>query len=95
MMVPDVHFYPERGENAFPDGCPCCGEPLRQYEPADDDNFAWWEFVCRSAFILEENGLSCEEECPDAMNFFMERIVQHLPDKPAPAPEPSGPRSPA
>ncbi len=73
----DKHFYPERGEAAFPDGCPCCGELVREFFPASDDAYAMWKFACGSEMIDEDDVLYVNDDCPDAMAQHIEGIIVH------------------
>jgi hypothetical protein len=71
-----IKVFWDKGEAAFPFGCPVCGEDLREYKPADDDHYEAWEFGCRCEIMKLSNGLSdVNEPCPEAMRIAMESIV--------------------
>jgi len=71
------HFFPMRGENAFPDGCPCCGGLLAEFEPAGSDVYALWSFECGCEIVDEGDVLWVNEKCPDAMMLHMSDVVYH------------------
>jgi len=73
----DKNFYPERGEMAWPDGCPCCGSSVREFEKETDDEFPMWVFECSCEIILEDGNVWVNEDCPDAMDQHIEGIVTH------------------
>ena len=75
-MLPPVHFHSDRGKKAFPQGCPCCGEIRCDYSKRTEDGFPQWRFFCGAQFMLRHEGLHCEKSCPDAMRFFVERVVE-------------------
>ncbi len=74
----DKHFHPSLGETAWPDGCPCCRERVRMYEPENDVTYAWWSFLCGCEIVLDDGHISVEEDCPDAMDQHLEGIVTHV-----------------
>jgi hypothetical protein len=77
----DKHFYPERGAEAWPDGCPSCGEPVREYSPESDATYTYWQFACRAEIVLNEEGLpEVNDDCPDAMQRHLEGLIIHTAD---------------
>lgn len=78
----DTNFYPERGEQAWPEGCPCCGEGVRDYEPETDECYPLWQFNCGCEIILEDGKIWVNEDCPDAMDQHLEGIVVHSSEAP-------------
>lgn len=79
----DKHFYPERGKDAWPGGCPSCGEPVTAFAAETGDESAWWEFGCGCSFYFDSIvGLPvCGDDCPDAMNQHTEGLVIHTGDE--------------
>lgn len=74
------HFFPERGESAFPDGCPSCGGVVREFEPSGPDVYALWRFECGCEIIDEDGELWVNDDCPDAMTMHMDGIITHRDD---------------
>lgn len=76
----EKYFYPVRGRKAWPDGCPCCGEPVNGYEPEDDENFALWVFGCGAEIYFDGELPRVDEDCPEAMEQHMEGIIISTPE---------------
>lgn len=79
-MATDVNFYPERGDKAWPAGCPCCGEVLRSHVPETEDEWEYWTFACGAELYLDCDRPAVAEDCPDAMDQHLEGIVVHKTD---------------
>lgn len=79
-MRRDVNFYPDRGRAAWPEGCPCCGEVLREFEPETETEWPLWTFECGCEIYFDEGMPFVEEDCPDAMNQHIEGVVIHTQD---------------
>lgn len=70
-------FYPNRGKDAWPNGCPSCGEVVVAYLPVNEHNdYPTWEFDC-GAEIYEGDGGIIEvfDDCPDAMSNHLNGVV--------------------
>lgn len=79
-MFTDNHFYPARGRDAFPNGCPCCGEVTKGYSPESTETVAYWHFACGCELILGDAGMiEVNDDCPEAMSRHLEGLVTHLP----------------
>lgn len=72
------NFYPNRGELAWPDGCPCCGEQVREFEPETDEMYTLWVFFCGCEIVLEEGKIWVNDDCPDAMSQHLEGLITHV-----------------
>ena len=76
-MKRDANFYPERAELAWPDGCPCCGEVLSEFEPENEEQYPLWAFACGCEIVLEDGNVWVNDDCPDAMRQHLEGLVIH------------------
>lgn len=76
-----THFYPARGADAWPSGCPCCGEAVSEFEPETEDCNALWTFSCGCEIVLDEGQPMIDEDCPDAMRQHLEGLIMHTPDE--------------
>jgi len=68
-------FYPDRGEKAWPDGCPCCGEQVRSYLPEGEEECAMWAFDCGCEIVFEEGKPWVNDDCPEAMNLHIDGLL--------------------
>ena len=78
-MAALIDVFLDRGKDAFPSGCPGCGEIVREYAPSDEDNYECWGFVCGCELLNEapDRSLTINERCPDAMDRCMEMMIFH------------------
>ena len=77
MIISEPRIYLSKGIDAFPNGCPACGDGIVNYAAGDAYHYESWEFGCGSQFVISEDTvlLDVETDCPDATRDAMERCL--------------------
>lgn len=73
------NFYPDRGKDAWPHGCPCCGEAVDTFYPDDENTYPTWVFKCGADItdVGHPEPLEINDECPEAMRLWIEELTIH------------------
>lgn len=79
MSIHESHFYLDRKNAAFADGCPGCGDDVREYGEPSEDEYEYWRFQCGCEIYWDGQILEVNDDCPDAMRQAMQCIVLHWP----------------
>ena len=59
-------YFLSRGEDAFPHGCPACGDDLQRHDPPTDEEYEGWQFTCGCWLIFDGGFLEVHDDCGNA-----------------------------